>query len=54
MLEIWVFRSLNMVGHLVLFKFVLQSIHMYQLLVLADPKEIYNTITTFLWNSLWR
>lgn len=50
----WTFRSLNLVGHLILAKFVLQAILLYLYSVMETPKVISNKIKNLQRNFLWR
>eukprot|EP00253_Pinus_taeda_P010526 PITA_10526 len=52
-LSSWTFRALNMASHLVLVKFVLQSMPLYLFFVLATPKWVLKRIKNLRWNLLW-
>jgi hypothetical protein len=50
----WTFHSLNLAGHLILLKSVLQALPIYAFLVLASPIFILNTLRNIQRNFLWQ
>jgi len=52
--KIWTYKPLNLVGHLILIKEILQAIPTYLMSVFPSPKGILQKIITIRRNFLWR